>query len=47
VYEYPVLPLYLPPKLANLSVDETLYYEAGALFLQQAQAVQPGFKITS
>jgi predicted ATPase len=46
-YEYPVLPLDLPPKQANQSLDETLYYEAVALFLQQAQAVQPGFKITS
>jgi predicted ATPase len=44
-HEYPVTPLDMPEKDA-LSLEETAEVESVALFLQQAKAVRPNFKIT-
>ncbi|MGB3717173.1 MAG: tetratricopeptide repeat protein [Candidatus Promineifilaceae bacterium] len=44
-FEYPVSPLSLPPDASEI-LDETLEYEAVALFRQQAKAINPHFEIT-
>ncbi len=44
-HEYPVSPLDTPPE-ALQSMDQTLEYEAVALFCQQARTVRPGFELT-
>jgi len=45
-YDYPVLPLALPEPGKSLDLDVLLRYEAMALFVQRAQAVNPGFQLT-
>ena len=43
---YPVPPLALPPSTRSASEDEVLNAPSGRLFLERAQAVFPGFRLT-
>jgi class 3 adenylate cyclase len=46
-YEYPVLPLDLPPRGNVPPLERLTQYAAAALFIQRAQAVQPSFAVTN
>lgn len=45
-YEYPVLPLGIPPQLVSTPLTELASYGSIALFCRQVQAIKPDFQLT-